>query len=136
MSALTLTIVTPRKTVYSGGVKSVTAPGTVGSFQVLHNHAPLLSSLRSGELKFVDSHNQQAHFAVSGGFLEVRSNVVTVLAETAESRAEIDVPRAERARDRAEERLHTRGDRSIDRDRAQAALDRATNRLTLAARNN
>ena len=88
-----LEIVTPRKTVFDAPVQSVSAPGALGGFQVLVNHAPLLSSLRVGELKLLDQDGKEIRFATSGGFLEVRKNVVTLLAETAERADEIDVER-------------------------------------------
>lgn len=128
-----LDIVTPSRTVYSGEVKSFTAPGVIGSFQVLFNHAPLLSSIGVGEVKLQDSTGTVKHFATSGGFVEVKGNKVILLAESAEPDDEIDIARAEKSKQRAEERLHSKG-KEIDQDRAEAALLRSINRLKIASR--
>lgn len=128
-----LEIVTPQKVVYNGSVVSFTAPGTVGSFQVLHNHAPLLSSIGIGQIKVVDDRGQEARYATSGGFVEVRENHVVTIAETAERADEIDVDRAKAALGRATLRLE--GKKSdIDLVRARAAMARAANRLKIAGR--
>ena len=128
-----LDIVTPSKTVYTGNVQSFTAPGVVGSFQVLFNHAPLLSSIGIGEVKVVEGNGTKFSLATSGGFVEVKSNKVILLAETAERSNEIDVARAEISKTRAEERL-AKKEKSIDIDRAQVALYRALNRLKIASK--
>jgi len=126
-----LEIITPTKVVFNDFVVSFTAPGTLGSFQVLYNHAPLLSSIGIGEVKLVDQKGQTSRYATSGGFVEVRENRAMILAETAERSDEIDVARAEAARDRALKRLQ---ERKSDTDllRARAALARALNRLRIA----
>ena len=128
-----LEIVTPRKVVFNGDVTSFSAPGEVGSFQVLINHAPLLSAIKVGEVKLQDTSEKQLRFATSGGFVEVLSNHVVMLAETAERANEIDVKRAESAKTRAEERVEKRAD-DIDVERAKLALARALNRLRIAER--
>ena len=128
-----LEIVTPRKMLFSGDVISFSAPGEVGSFQVLVNHAPLLSAVKIGEVKLEDTGGQQMRFATSGGFVEVLSNRVVMLAETAERVDEIDVTRAEAAKTRAEERVQKFSD-DIDIERAKLALARALNRLRIAHR--
>ncbi len=130
----TLDVVTPTKTIFSGEVQSFTAPGTMGSFQVLHNHAPLLSTIGIGEVKVIDSGGKQKFFATSGGFVEVNNNKVILLAETAESAEEINKQRAEEAKKRAEERLQTKKE-VINQERARAALMRAINRLKVSAKN-
>jgi len=126
-----LEIVTPRKVVYSGDVVSFSAPGEVGSFQVLYNHAPLLSAIVVGEVRIQESGGKLARYATSGGFVEVLSNRVMLLAETAESPEEIDVRRAEEAKKRAEKRLHEPIP-DLDIQRARLALARALNRLRIA----
>jgi len=129
--SFSLEIVTPQKVVFSGDVTSFSAPGVVGSFQVLRSHAPLLSTTTIGIVKVVDAAGKEMHFATSGGFVEVNDNKVVMLAETAERSDEIDVNRAEAARDRAKKRLE--GKRSeIDVERARLALHRALNRLKVA----
>lgn len=131
--AFELEIVTPKKTVFKGHVLSVSAPGAMGGFQVLVNHAPLLSSLRVGQIKVVDPEGTESRFATSGGFLEVRQNVVTLLAETAERAEEIDVQRAREAQERSLGRMKERS-AGIDVDRARLALQRAINRLKIAGK--
>jgi len=74
-------IVTPKKVVFSSDVQSFTAPGTNGSFQVLVNHAPFLSSIGIGEVKLTDAGGNNWRYATSGGFVEVKNNHVVMLAE-------------------------------------------------------
>lgn len=128
-----LDIVTPAKTVYSGDVNSFTAPGVVGNFQVLFSHAPLLSAIGIGEIKVVESGGTQLHFATSGGFVEVKSNKVILLAESAESKEEINVDRAEKSKQRAAERLAAKKS-DVDVERARVALVRSLNRLKIASK--
>ena len=90
---LQLRVVTPRQAVVDQPVFEVTAPGTVGEFGVLPDHANFLSSLESGQLSFRDARGVK-RFAVRGGFAEVSDNVMTVLTEAAERSAEIDPARA------------------------------------------
>jgi F-type H+-transporting ATPase subunit epsilon len=103
----------------------------VGGFQVLKNHAPLLSSIEVGEVKLVDVAGTESHFATSGGVVEVHDNKVMMLAETAERSDEIDVVRAQAARDRARKLLAEKKS-DVDFDRARIALFRALNRLKVA----
>jgi F-type H+-transporting ATPase subunit epsilon len=124
----TLEIITPERTVLSAQVVSVSAPGIEGGFQVLFEHAPLLSALDTGRVMVQKADGTRDVFATSGGFLEVRDNKVLLLLETAERPQEIDVQRAEAALDRAKERLAHRTP-EMDVLRAEAALHRAMNRL-------
>ena len=128
-----LDIVTPSKTAFSGEVQSFSAPGVAGGFQVLFNHAPLLSSITVGQVKIVDRGGSESRYATSGGFVEVNDNQVILLAETAERSDEIDVQRAEKAKERAVERLQQK--ERIDEERARVALARALNRLKIAGSN-
>lgn len=128
---LRLEIVTPRRTLFAAEVMSFSAPGVVGGFQVLVNHAPLLSALETGEVKLVEPGGAESRFATSGGFVEVRNNTVVLLAETAERSDEIDVERARAARERARARLSERA-QDVDLERARASLRRAENRLAVA----
>jgi F-type H+-transporting ATPase subunit epsilon len=128
-----LEILTPERVVFNGEALSLSAPGTLGGFQILFNHAPFLSSLTPGVLKVKDLQGNDTTYAVSGGFVEVKANRVTVLAEAVELPAVIDLTRAKASKGRAEERLKTR-DKGLDEDRARASLARAMNRLRLADR--
>jgi len=106
----------------------VILPGTSGVFGVLPGHTVTLSSLLPGAMRVFDSGGNEDTFALSGGFAEVLENRVLVLAETAESRAEIDLARAQASHERAEKRLGQRaGD--VDVARAERALHRALARL-------
>ncbi|MCE2438114.1 MAG: F0F1 ATP synthase subunit epsilon [Candidatus Latescibacteria bacterium] len=124
-----LEIVTPEKTVYSGEVERLRAPGTEGGFGVLAGHHPMLAALAIGQMVFSEQEQGPQSVAISGGFAEVQRDRVTVLAETAEFAQEIDVTRAEVARDRARERLARKRDQQVDEARARLALVRAINRL-------
>ena len=128
-----LQIISPARVVFEGEATSVSAPGALGGFQVLCNHAPLLSSLDVGPLKVRDTQGVDTVYATGGGYLEVRDNVAVVLVESAERPEEIDVARARAARERAEARLKSH-DPQFDARRAELALARALNRLRLAGR--
>lgn len=133
MPAFALEVVTPERVAYSGQVASLQAPGSEGSFGVLAGHVPLLTSLQIGRLRFVEEDGNEVQMAISGGFVEVGREQVAVLAETAERVEEIDVARAEAARQRAEERLARVQEERVDVARAQAALARAINRIRVGS---
>jgi len=126
-----LEIVTPKRIVFNGRAESFSAPGVLGGFQVLLNHAPLLSNLGIGEVKVLDPEGKQIRYATSGGFVEVRNNKVLMLADTAERADEIDVERAKGAIARAQERIRTKL-AGTDVDRARLSLTRALNRLKVS----
>lgn len=126
-----LQIITPSRVVYQNEAKSVSAPGTQGGFQILHNHAPFVSTIEVGELKVMGKNGESLLYATSGGFVEVKENNVMVLAETAEPAGEIDKQRARAANDRATKRLHSK-DPAVDVERARLALLRSLNRLRVA----
>ena len=129
MKEIFVEIITPSKSAYKGQVKSIKVPGTLGNFQVLYNHASLMSSLEIGKIQIEDATGQHIEFATSGGTVEVRDNKVLILADSVESADEIDVERAKRAIERAKERLASRGKSDIDIIRAELALQRAMNRM-------
>ncbi|MBZ0181804.1 MAG: F0F1 ATP synthase subunit epsilon [Melioribacteraceae bacterium] len=131
MKEIKLEIVTPSKTAFSGAINSISIPGTSGAFQVLYNHAPILSSFEIGVIKISDSNNNELIFATSGGTIEVLENKILILAESLERPKEIDINRAEKAKDRAKERLASKG-KEIDQSRAEAALQRAINRIKVS----
>ena len=129
---LTLEIITgERRLLRQEDVDEVIAPGSMGELGVLPNHAQLITSLQPGDLR-VKSGGGEEDFFVSGGFLEVHADQVTVLADAAELGSEIDVERAEDARRRAQQRLEQVED--ADRARAQAALTRSLARLRVVER--
>ena len=132
MKELHVEVITPSHEAYNGDAESITIPGTMGSFQVLHNHAPLMSSFEIGKIKIKSTANTETVYATSGGTVEVKDNKVLVLAETFESLEDIDIERAKRAKERAEERLSITKRKEFDVERAELALKRAINRLKIA----
>ena len=132
MAKIRFEIVTAERVIYSDDVDIVIAPGIEGQMAILPSHAPLLTMLQPGEL-VVRKEGEETAIFVSGGFLEVMQNRVTVLADTAERAEEIDVERAEEAKRRAEERLAGRLP-EMDLARAEIALRRALTRIKVAER--
>ena len=128
MSELNLEIIAPEKQFFKDQVDAVTIPGTIGSFQILKDHAPLISSFEIGIIK-IKKNSTDSYFSTSGGTVEVNKNKVLVLTDSIEKINEIDVDRAEKAKQRAEERLLRKNEADIDEARARAALGRAINRL-------
>ena len=126
-----LEIVTPEKKVVDTAAEEVQIPGKNGYLGVLPGHAPLITELAVGEITFRE-HSTEQRLAVAWGFAEVLPNKVTILAESAERPSEINVERARKAKDRAEQRL-TSGDTSVDVERALDALQRAQVRLDVAS---
>jgi F-type H+-transporting ATPase subunit epsilon len=126
-----LEVVTPEKRVVDTAAEEVQIPGKNGYLGVLPGHAPLITELSVGEIKYRESGSSEQLLAVAWGFAEVLPNKVTILAETAERPQEIDVERARKSKERAEQRL-TSGDTSVDVDRALDALHRAETRLEVA----
>jgi F-type H+-transporting ATPase subunit epsilon len=127
-----LEIVTPEKKVVDTAAAEIQIPGKNGYLGVLPGHAPLITELAVGEIRYRDGAQEQ-RLAVAWGFAEVLPDKVTILAETAERPSEIDVERARNAKARAEQRL-TSGDTSVDVDRALNALHKAETRLEVAGK--
>ncbi|MHB8172379.1 MAG: F0F1 ATP synthase subunit epsilon [Thermincolia bacterium] len=132
MAAIRLEIVTPERVVFSEDVDFIVAPGSDGYLGVLANHAPLITSLEIGELRAKQG-NQEMKMAISGGFFEVKSNKAVVLADSAEKATEIDLDRARRAKERAEQRLAAKT-ADVDLTRVEAALKRALIRIKVAGK--
>jgi F-type H+-transporting ATPase subunit epsilon len=128
-----LEVVTPERQVLSVEVDEISAPGALGYFGVLPGHTPFITTLGVGELGYRIG-NQWEYLALTWGYAEVMANKVTILTETAEMAAEIDIERAERAKRRAEERLRewSTAVADIDFERASTALQRALLRLQVA----
>lgn len=125
---LDLEIISPEKKVYSGKIISATIPGTKGNFQVLYNHAPLISTFETGIIKLDLTDKTTRVFTTSGGSVEVLDNKVLILSDTVEAVEDINVERARKSKERAEDRLSNRGG-IVDVDRARASLARALNRI-------
>lgn len=133
MGELKLEIVTPSKTAFTGDIKSITVPGSKGRFQVLKNHAPIISTFEIGMIKVELPDNKINYYSTAGGTIEVLDNNVLVLADSIEQVSEIDEERALLAKQRAEERIAAKNS-NINIARAQAALERANNRINLKAK--
>ena len=128
-----LEIVTPDKAVVSEEVKIVMAPGSLGEFGVLTGHTPFLTTLKTGIVRYTDAQGTERYVFVNGGFAEALPDKVTVLAESAERRSDIDLERAKEALARAEKRLaEDRAKEEIDFARARGSLERATVRIRIA----
>jgi F-type H+-transporting ATPase subunit epsilon len=127
-----LEIVTPEKRVVSDTAEEVQIPGKKGYLGVLPGHAPLITELAVGEIIYRKD-GQPHYLSVAWGFAEVLPAKVTILAEAAERPEEIDVARAQEARERAEERLKSQ-DPATDYERALYALKRADVRLDVAGK--
>jgi F-type H+-transporting ATPase subunit epsilon len=127
-----LEVVTPTREVVRETVTEAQIPARGGYLGVLPGHTPLLAEMGVGELSYHVGGRVFSCTAI-GGFVEVLGDRVIVLADCAERAEEIDVERAQRARDRAQKRLATPNDPSIDWKRAEAALERAQARLQVAS---
>ncbi|WP_028316434.1 F0F1 ATP synthase subunit epsilon [Desulfatibacillum aliphaticivorans] len=126
-----LEVVTPEKIVVSETVQTVTAPGSEGEFGVLVGHTPFLATLKLGTLNFKDETGKVRAVFINGGFAETLPNKVTVLAESAERRCDIDADRCRLALERAQQRLESK-ETAVDFERAKRALARAQTRMSLA----
>lgn len=130
-----LEVVTPDKSVVTEEAQIVVAPGEYGEFGVLIGHTSFLTTLKVGMLRYKDTGGSERVVFVNGGFAEVLPNKVTVLAESAERRRDIDIERAKAALKRAEQRLaEARTREDIDFRRAEGALQRAIARIRIAER--
>lgn len=135
MATLHLEIVTSERTVFEGEVDQVTVPGGDGVMGVLANHAPVLSTLKPGELR-IRRGVVVEEYAIGGGFVDIHDSKVIILADSAERADEIDASRAEAARKRAEEFLRNAPTSREDVFRTEAALRRSQVRLNVARRYN
>jgi F-type H+-transporting ATPase subunit epsilon len=132
-STFSLDIVTPEKTVLSDIVSYVQLPAANGSMGILSNHAPLLAELGVGECVVKLPSGAEEQFVVSGGFVEVSREKVTVLADTAEAAGDIDTNRAEDALEKARQMLaNIESLSSAEREEANRAMQRAQARLRVA----
>jgi F-type H+-transporting ATPase subunit epsilon len=128
---LFLEVVTPQEAIVSEEVEIVVAPGSEGEFGALRGHTTFLTSLKLGTLRYKDANGKERLLFINGGFAEVLPNKVTILAESAERRKNIDVTRAQEAKTRAEQRLAAKTS-DLDFARAEAALRRAIDRIKIA----
>lgn len=135
MSTLRLEILTIERKLFDDEVNMVIAPGSEGELGILPRHTPLLTSLTFGELQVKKEGEEDQFFAIGGGFMEVQPDHVIVMADAAERADEIDLERAEAARQRAQTLLSSaKTDAALDLARAEAALRRSTTRIKVARR--
>ncbi|MBW1813019.1 MAG: F0F1 ATP synthase subunit epsilon [Deltaproteobacteria bacterium] len=128
-----LEVVTPEQSVVKEEAQIVMAPGILGEFGVLDGHTPFMTTLKLGTIKYTDVNGDERCVFVSGGFAEALPGKVTVLAESAERRCDIDLERAEEAIERAQKRLSDEQRKEeVDFTRAKAALERAIERIKLS----
>lgn len=130
MKTLKVSVVTPDGPVYESDVEMVVAKAQSGELGVLPGHIPMVAPLQIGGVR-LKKNGATEQVAVSGGFLEVRPDKVTILAQSAEAAERIDLTRAEEAKKRAEQRLQSKQD-NVDNLRAELALQRAINRINVA----
>jgi F-type H+-transporting ATPase subunit epsilon len=128
MKTVQVNIVTPDGPVYDSEVAMVIAKTVSGEIGVLPGHIPLVAPLSIGGVELKNTDGKSEFVAVSGGFIEVRPDKISILAPSAEVASSIDAARAHEAKARAEERLKNKKD-EIDFQRAELALKRAINRI-------
>lgn len=132
-SEMTLEIITPEGMAFQGEVDEVTIPGTEGEFGVLKGHAPMLASVGIGTLSIAKDRTR-IYYAVNTGYAKVSPTRLTLLLETAERSDQIDRTRAEKALQRAEEKLGQVSRDNVEFTMAQAALKRALSRINTAGK--
>lgn len=134
MAKIRFKITTPERVVYEGEINSVTCFTEMGEVTILPNHIPLVANLKAGELKIVEN-GQSKHIAVAGGFVEVRpKNEVVILADSAEHEEEIDVKRAEEAREKARRLMAEKIQGEEEYAEVLSSLERSLARLKVASK--
>lgn len=131
MKTIKVSVVTPDGPVYESDVEMVSTKAGSGELGILPGHIPMVAPLQIGAVRLKNG-GKIDMVAVSGGFLEVRPDKVTILAQSAEESSEIDLDRALRAKERAEKRLQEQKRENIDYHRAELALQRAMNRVNVS----
>jgi F-type H+-transporting ATPase subunit epsilon len=133
MKTIKVSVVTPDGPVYESDVEMVSTKAQSGELGILPGHIPMVAPLQIGAVRLKKAGTTD-FVAVSGGFLEVRPDQVTILAQSAEQASEIDIDRAVRAKERAEQRLRDSKQSEVDFKRAELALQRAINRISVVER--
>jgi F-type H+-transporting ATPase subunit epsilon len=131
MKTIKVSVVTPDGPVYNAEVEMVSTKAQSGELGILPGHIPMVAPLEIAALR-LKKEGKTEFVAINGGFLEVRPDQVTILAQSAEKAEDIDVERALRAKERAEQRLREQMQESLDFRRAELALKRAINRINIA----
>jgi F-type H+-transporting ATPase subunit epsilon len=133
MKTINVSVVTPDGPVYDSDVEMISTRAKTGELGILPGHIPMVAPLEIGAIR-LKKDGKTEFIAISGGFLEVRPNQVTVLAQSAEKASDIDIERAVRAKERAEQRMKEQHLEHIEFRRAELALQRAINRLAVSER--
>ncbi|GGA12288.1 ATP synthase epsilon chain [Paenibacillus marchantiophytorum] len=134
MSTFLLEIVTPERKVYAEQVNMISVKGVEGELGILPNHIPLVTPLKIAPITVKKQGSKDEIIAVNGGFMEVRKDKVVILAESAELPEQIDIDRAKAAKERAEKRLAETKQDNVDFKRAESALQRAVNRISVSGK--
>ncbi len=133
MKQFRFSLITPERIVFSGDASAVVVPTTDGEITVLADHVPIIGEVRAGEVRVLSSGGKEESIAAAGGFLQFRSGELSILADTAERAAEIDLSRAEEARKRAEEvRSESAGRDDAEYARVAAVLEKELARIKVA----
>jgi F-type H+-transporting ATPase subunit epsilon len=130
MSPIKVDIVTAERVVYSEDVDIVIAPGSEGQLGIMPHHSPLMTTQQPGELVMRKA-GEEYSLAIAGGFMEVRPDRIIILADAAERADEIDIARAESAKQRAQESI-SHHEAGVDLSQAEASLRRALARIKVA----
>ncbi|CAG7655597.1 F0F1 ATP synthase subunit epsilon [Paenibacillus allorhizosphaerae] len=134
MSTFLLEVVTPERKAYAEQVNMIIAKGVDGELGILPNHIPLVTPLKIAPITVKKQGAKDELIAVNGGFMEVRKDKVVILAESAELPEQIDIERAQSAKERAQKRLSASKQDDIDFKRAELALQRAMNRIDVSGK--
>ncbi len=129
MEKIFVEIIQPKRTLVNGEYDQIIIPGVEGDFGVLANHTPFITKIRPGILELI-SNNKSEEFAIHDGYVSVQNNQVKIVCETIESKEDIDIERAKKAKERAEKRIKSNQE-NIDFRRAELALKRALVRLNV-----
>lgn len=132
---LYIELVTPEKKIFSGEVQSVWFPGSLSPFQVLPNHAPIVSSLDAGILKFLDGQNKIVKYAITGGFVDLHNNKASIMLEKAVSSDELKLDEAKLLLEKAKAAI-SGAKQSEDKIKAQKELDFAKACLSILQEDN
>ena len=130
MSIMHLDIVSAEEEIFSGNVKNIIAAAMMGEVGIFPKHTPMITPLKSGEVKIITDQDEEKLFFISGGVLEVQPNIVTVLADTAIRGEDLDEAKAAESKKRAEEALADKSDK-IDAAKALAELAQAAAQLKM-----
>lgn len=132
MDNFNLLVITPHKKIFEGEASKIGCKNSAGEFSILVNHENYITTTVPGKIVIVSGNNEENEYFASGGVLEVKDGAVTLCVDTVETKAEIDVMRAELSKERTEKKLETDMDSRIEDMRTKLALSRAIERIEFA----